>query len=635
MSINYKNLGNSLDLPSAYIPSPPTSVGSIAVFSSTDGALASSLATISGTTITAGSENLTSTTNQLVLGSTNTTTLSAPAPSSSITLTLPSTQNDTIVANNTLATLQNKTIDSQNNTVKVEGTNINTWLNQALLTTSGPVFTNVNLSNTTNQLVLGTTHTTTINSPAPSGNITLTLPNTTDTLMGRATTDTETNKSIELNSNTLTLGGTNLTSLLNQAVQTTSSPTFSTVNATSINSSGITLSSGNNISGAVNIVASAIVEAPNIITNNLSVYNAVSGNILLASPLQFNNVPTVDNTRTSILTTDASTGLIYTRNNIVDTSSSQTLSSKTLTSPIISTISNGGTLTLPTSTDTLMGRSTTDTETNKTIELNSNTVTLSGTNLTSLLNQAVKTTSSPTFSNLNVTSSVTGGYFTSTIDSATSTNVLRVTGNSSIPGLAVGSDTGSNGPFIARAYNNNDLFTGTTNGDLCIRNNSVGAIYISTGSSIPQMAFSTGAGNIICNSALQLATSGGLASPLSYYEENSSSYAFTGIWSSNQTAYLNITRIGNICILTLGTNAVNAVANTASTISTTVALPSKFRPVSNVIVSILVNDNGTYNPGFFQLQTTGNVLITKGNFGNFSGTGSCGFYAFTMSYRIN
>jgi hypothetical protein len=46
---------------------------------------------------------------------------------------------------------------------------------------------------------------------------------------------------------------------------------------------------------------------------------------------------------------------------------SQTLTNKTLTTPIISSISNTGTLTLPTSTDTLVGRDTTDTLTNKTL----------------------------------------------------------------------------------------------------------------------------------------------------------------------------------------------------------------------------------------------------------------------------
>ena len=45
----------------------------------------------------------------------------------------------------------------------------------------------------------------------------------------------------------------------------------------------------------------------------------------------------------------------------------QTLTNKTLTAPVIGTIVNTGTLTLPTSTDTLVGRATTDTLTNKTL----------------------------------------------------------------------------------------------------------------------------------------------------------------------------------------------------------------------------------------------------------------------------
>jgi hypothetical protein len=51
----------------------------------------------------------------------------------------------------------------------------------------------------------------------------------------------------------------------------------------------------------------------------------------------------------------------------VDKTTAQTLTNKTLTTPIISSISNTGTLTLPTSTDTLVGRDTTDTLTNKTL----------------------------------------------------------------------------------------------------------------------------------------------------------------------------------------------------------------------------------------------------------------------------
>lgn len=51
----------------------------------------------------------------------------------------------------------------------------------------------------------------------------------------------------------------------------------------------------------------------------------------------------------------------------VGTTDTQTLTNKTLTTPIIASISNTGTLTLPTSTDTLVGRATTDTLTNKTL----------------------------------------------------------------------------------------------------------------------------------------------------------------------------------------------------------------------------------------------------------------------------
>jgi hypothetical protein len=51
----------------------------------------------------------------------------------------------------------------------------------------------------------------------------------------------------------------------------------------------------------------------------------------------------------------------------ITATSTSTLTNKTLTAPIISTISNTGTLTLPTTTDTIVGRATTDTLTNKTL----------------------------------------------------------------------------------------------------------------------------------------------------------------------------------------------------------------------------------------------------------------------------
>ena len=60
---------------------------------------------------------------------------------------------------------------------------------------------------------------------------------------------------------------------------------------------------------------------------------------------------------------------------VVTLSGTQTLTNKTLTLPVISQIKNTGTLTLPTSTDTLVGRATTDTLTNKSMSGSTNTFT--------------------------------------------------------------------------------------------------------------------------------------------------------------------------------------------------------------------------------------------------------------------
>jgi hypothetical protein len=78
-------------------------------------------------------------------------------------------------------------------------------------------------------------------------------------------------------------------------------------------------------------------------------------------------IATISNTGTITLPTSTDT--------LIGRATTDTLSNKTLTAPVISTIVNSGTLTLPTITDTLIARTTTDTITNKTIVLASNIVT--------------------------------------------------------------------------------------------------------------------------------------------------------------------------------------------------------------------------------------------------------------------
>jgi hypothetical protein len=81
-------------------------------------------------------------------------------------------------------------------------------------------------------------------------------------------------------------------------------------------------------------------------------------------------ISSITNTGTLTLPTSTDT--------LVGRATSDTLTNKTLTSPVISTITNTGTLTLPTSTDTIVGRATTDTLTNKTLTtpaINNGTIT--------------------------------------------------------------------------------------------------------------------------------------------------------------------------------------------------------------------------------------------------------------------
>jgi hypothetical protein len=96
------------------------------------------------------------------------------------------------------------------------------------------------------------------------------------------------------------------------------------------------------------------VDVTSIANGNVLIYNSTSG--------------LWENKAQSNITAGAVTNGVYLND-------AQTLTNKTLTTPTISSILNTGTLTLPTSNDTLVGRATTDTLTNKSISLSTNTIT--------------------------------------------------------------------------------------------------------------------------------------------------------------------------------------------------------------------------------------------------------------------
>ena len=167
---------------------------------------------------------------------------------------------------------------------------------------------------------------------------TLTLPTSTDTLVGRATTDTLTNKTL------------------------TSAVLNGTISGTSIKDEDDMLSdSASHLATQQSI--KAYVDAQ-LTAQDLD-FQGDSGGAL---SIDLDSETLTIAGGTGIDTSGSLNTLTVAIDSTVATlTGTQTLTNKTLTTPVISSITNTGTLTLPTSTDTLVGRATTDTLTNKTL----------------------------------------------------------------------------------------------------------------------------------------------------------------------------------------------------------------------------------------------------------------------------
>ena len=359
--------------------------------------------------------------------------LQAPAHSAfagNITLTLPATT-DTLIGRTTTDTLTNKTLTSptinsptiNSPTIVFEGSTADSFETTLAVTdptadrtitfpnVSGTVITTGNLSEVTSAGVFSSSivfegstadsFETTLAVTDPTADRTVTLPNATDTLVGKATTDTLTNKSIDLANNTVT--GT--LAQFNTAVS----------NATLVSTTG-----------SETLTNKSIDLANNTLTGSLSEFN-------------------------SALQSESFVGL----------AASQTLTNKTLTSPIINTPTVGTSLTLledavmifegatndsfettltvvdptadrtvslPNATDTLVGKATTDTLTNKSIDSDNNTI-------TNLVNADIKSSAAIEFSKMeNLTASralVSDGSGDVSVSAVTSTEIGHLDGVSS------------------------------------------------------------------------------------------------------------------------------------------------------------------------------------------------------------
>ena len=139
----------------------------------------------------------------------------------------------------------------------------------------------------------------------------------------------------------------------------------------------ITVSSGTGtlLMGGVSLAAGNVDQflvALDVDTNNEEIVavTGISGDTLTVVRAQAGTsgiAHTAGATVKHVFTGDDATFFTTGLANSVTLTGTQTLTNKTLTTPIITSISNSGTVTIPTGTDTLVGRATTDTLTNKTL----------------------------------------------------------------------------------------------------------------------------------------------------------------------------------------------------------------------------------------------------------------------------
>jgi hypothetical protein len=187
---------------------------------------------------------------------------------------------------------------------------------------------------------------------------------------------------------------------------------------------------------------------------------------------------------------------------LVGKATTDTLTNKTLTTPIIASISNSGTITVPTGTDTLVGRTTTDTLTNKTLSSGILTGTLTAGGGVGTSGQVLASTGT------GVQWSTTGaGYSAPTLGSTVIPSATTVT---TVAGLTLTSPT-INDPKLNLTLNANVAttytFVLTDNGKLVTSNNaSAQTLSIPTNASVAfpigtqiNVAWITGAGQPTIN----------------------------------------------------------------------------------------------------------------------------------------